>query len=100
MQIQLKQGEIESALKMYIAAQGIAMAGKTVDIAFTSGRKNNGLTADVHIQDGIAVAGKVMPAMTVVAVPAPAGNETKVQMAEAEVDMSQPGPVAGKSLFG
>lgn len=51
MQIQLRQPEIEAALKLYITQQGINLAGKTVVIEFTSGRKNNGLTADVSIDD-------------------------------------------------
>jgi hypothetical protein len=51
MLIQLKQAEIVSAIKQYVAQQGINLAGKTVDIAFTSGRKENGLSADVTIED-------------------------------------------------
>lgn len=51
MQIQLKQKEIEAALKMYINRQGIALAGKTVTIDFTAGRKDSGLSADIVIED-------------------------------------------------
>lgn len=51
MQIQLKQPEIEAALKMYIASQGISLAGKTFSVSFTSGRKDNGLSADLVIED-------------------------------------------------
>lgn len=51
MQIQLKQAEIELALKGYIIAQGINLTGKTVAYAFTSGRKDNGLTVDLDISD-------------------------------------------------
>jgi len=51
MQIQLKQAEIHIAIKQYIASQGINLAGKTVVIAFTAGRKESGLTADVSIED-------------------------------------------------
>jgi hypothetical protein len=51
MQIQLKQREIEEALKGYISQQGINLAGKTVEIEFTSGRKDNGLSADLTIED-------------------------------------------------
>lgn len=50
MQISLKQTEIVAALKMYIAAQGINLADKTVKIDFTAGRKEAGITADVSIE--------------------------------------------------
>lgn len=51
MQIQLKQAEIEEALKQYISQQGILLTGKSVVITFTSGRKDNGLSADVEIEN-------------------------------------------------
>lgn len=51
MQIQLKQSEIEAALKDYISKQGIKLQGRTVEIEFTSGRKENGITADLSISD-------------------------------------------------
>lgn len=52
MLIQLKQTEIEAALKMYIVSQGINLNNRTVDISFTSGRKDNGISADLDILDG------------------------------------------------
>lgn len=55
MLIQLKQTEIEAALKMYIVSQGINLNNRTVDISFTSGRKDNGISADLDILDGDAV---------------------------------------------
>lgn len=54
MQIQLKQNEINAALNQYIASQGINLIGKAVDISFTAGRKNTGLTADIKISDQAA----------------------------------------------
>ena len=51
MQIQLRQIEIVEALKQYIARQGINLKGKTVDISFTAGRKDAGLSADISIED-------------------------------------------------
>lgn len=51
MKIHLKQKEIEAALRGYIAKQGITLAGRTLEIAFTSGRSGNGLTADISIED-------------------------------------------------
>ena len=51
MLIQLRQTEIEAALQMYIAHQGISLVGKSVDISFTSGRKDNGMSADIDIID-------------------------------------------------
>jgi len=51
MLIQIRQKEIETAIQMYIAAQGITLKGKSVSIAFTAGRRDSGLTADVDIVD-------------------------------------------------
>ena len=51
MEIHLKQREIETALKMYISKQGIDLTGKSVVIAFTAGRKDSGLSADVSIEE-------------------------------------------------
>jgi len=51
MQIQLKQSEIEAGLRLYIIQQGINLVGKTVDVTFTSGRRDNGLSAEVEIND-------------------------------------------------
>ena len=52
MQITLKQKEIKAALHMYLAAIGVALAGKAVEITFTAGRKEAGLSADVSIEEG------------------------------------------------
>lgn len=51
MQINLKQTEIVDALRQYVAQQGINLSGKTVEIAFTAGRKEGGLTAEINIED-------------------------------------------------
>ena len=51
MQIQLKQPEIEEALRDYIVKQGINLSGRDVAITFTSGRKDNGISADMDISD-------------------------------------------------
>jgi hypothetical protein len=51
MQIQLKQTEIIAALKQYISSQGISLAGKTVTISFTAGRKESGIIADLSIEE-------------------------------------------------
>ena len=60
MQIQLKQVEIVEALKQYIANKGINLTGKAVDIKFTAGRKDAGLSADIVIED----ANTVIPGFT------------------------------------
>jgi hypothetical protein len=51
MQINLKQSEITDALRQYVTQQGINLTGKTVDIAFTAGRKEGGLSAEITIDD-------------------------------------------------
>jgi hypothetical protein len=113
MQINLKQVEIQAALKQYITTQGINLAGKEVEITFTAGRKEGGLTADISIEDSAipfgdddtaAPAVASAPALTVVATAAPeaapqaeeapAAAESKVEEAAAEVQ-----PKAVASLF-
>lgn len=53
MQINLKQTEIETALRDYVSKLGFSLDGREVGIVFTSGRKNNGLTADIEISDTV-----------------------------------------------
>ena len=51
MQVTLKQSEIEVALKNYIQAMGINLAGKSIDVAFTAGRKEAGISAELDINE-------------------------------------------------
>ena len=51
MQINLKQKEIIDALRQYITQQGINLKGKTVDCAFTAGRKDSGISVEIQIVD-------------------------------------------------
>ena len=51
MELNLKQTEIEAALRQYVASQGFNLTGRAVTINFTSGRAPNGLTALVDIGD-------------------------------------------------
>lgn len=62
MQVQLKQSEIVNAIKGYLTSQGINLAGKDVQITFTAGRKESGLTADVDIQELYATPVNTVPA--------------------------------------
>lgn len=76
MQIQLRQSEIVTALKQYIAQQGINLDGKDVVISFTAGRKESGITAEVAIDDadipGYSVPSQETPTLQLVATaPAP-----------------------------
>ena len=84
MLIQLRQPEIEEALKMYVTSQGFSLAGKQVDIAFTASRGNNGVTADLDINDvsGVrrvsqdpVVGMEVVPAASAEEVPAAEAKE-------------------------
>ena len=51
MNIQIKQNEIEAAVKGYIARKGINLVGKSVTVTFTAGRKDSGLSAELCIED-------------------------------------------------
>jgi hypothetical protein len=53
MQIQLKQPEIVEAIIGYLTNQGIDMSVKSVQIAFTAGRKGSGISAEVSIQESV-----------------------------------------------
>ena len=92
MQIQLKQTEIIAALKQYITGQGISLNGKSVDISFTAGRKEAGITADISIEDAGVIPGfedaqedGAKPVLTVV----PAAPETKAAE-EAAPEVQEP----------
>jgi len=92
MQIQLKQTEIVTALKQYIHNQGINLTGKEVTIAFTAGRKESGISAELTIEDssipGFSEADSVVAPVTLTVVPSDSGNDRP-----AEGD-SEPEPVA------
>ena len=51
MKLNLKQDEITAAITMYLAEQGIRVHNKTIDMAFTAGRKGSGLSVEVNIED-------------------------------------------------
>lgn len=51
MQITLKQRDIEQALKLFVVSQGISLANKTVQMAFTAGRKEGGLTVEIDLEE-------------------------------------------------
>ncbi len=51
MQIILKQRDIEAAVKDYVVAQGISLANKRVEINFTAGRKETGISVEIDIED-------------------------------------------------
>ena len=117
MQIQLKQVEIITALKNYITLQGINLVDKTVDISFTAGRKDTGLSADITIEDTNAPlpnlapdAETTKPVLALIqgsAVAAIATPETDTAIATPETDTALAEPVAmaaameapAKSLF-
>ena len=74
MKIALNQSEVVAAIRGYVAAQGIDMAGKQLDVTFTSGRKGNGLTADLDIYtqaEASAVVAEDVVVDDVAEVPAP-----------------------------
>ena len=49
--IQIKQPDIEAAIKAHLQSQGISMQTKKVSITFTAGRKSSGLSAEVAIEE-------------------------------------------------
>lgn len=122
MQIQLKQREIEAALKGYITKQGIDLTGRTITIDFTAGRKDSGLTADLRIEDeeipgysnqpdtphtpaSTPVGNKELPSIAVVKVFSVQKSDeappaaTSAPAAEPPVSTAAPGAKSGVSLF-
>ena len=111
MQIQLKQNEIVAALKQYITKQGIDLSSKLVEIRFTAGRKESGISADVEIEELGDIPGytdadepedvqakKSADVYQIKAVPLPV-IEAKVEEAVAEPSEEAPKPPT-PSLFG
>lgn len=88
MQIQLKQPEIQAALRMYVASQGINLTGKTVDISFTAGRGANGLAAEINIDEATSqlpdfAPEVIVPTLTVVSAAVP---DSEAPLAEATAE--------------
>lgn len=93
MQINLKQTEITEALQQYIAQKGIDLRGKTVEIAFTAGRKEGGLTAEINIDDQ-DIPGYSTGADPVQLALVPAGIVAAIDSAAEALAEPQPEPVA------
>lgn len=54
MLVQLKQSEIEAAIKQYITHQGINLTGKNVEITFTATRVGGGgIVSTIDIEEGL-----------------------------------------------
>lgn len=51
MHIQLKQSEIETAVRQYVAGQGINLANKSLSIAFSATRGEAGIIANLTLED-------------------------------------------------
>jgi len=96
MQISLKQSEIIAAIRGYIQDQGINLEGKTVDVAFTAGRKGAGLSADVDIYTATFVAVVTEPVDVVPEV----SESAPVEETPAEVEVATEEVAPAGSLFG
>ena len=99
MNIQIKQNEIEAAVKGYIARKGINLVGKNVTVTFTAGRKDSGLSAELCIEDSEVEEIYQAPVLAVVASFDPVKEEL---LAEPEViEPEEPTePIKTSSLFG
>jgi hypothetical protein len=105
MQIQLKQAEIVTALKQYVANQGINLVGKEVSISFTAGRKEAGVIADLVIEDAVIPGFTNSPAddapkaapLTLVTAPAPVAGAAPEVQAAAEAPAVEEAPEAPKA---
>lgn len=112
MNIILKQSEIVAAIKAHLISKGMDLSDKTVDVAFTAGRKETGLTADVSIEEadlpdlgeeGAEAVPVVAPALSLVTATAPVAQEPAADAEDAsapfDTDVAAPA-VKTTSLFG
>ena len=101
--VNLKQHEIEAALRQYIAQQGININSKSVTISFTAGRKETGISAELDIEDmefTTPEATVFIPQISVVE-PTDSLINQEIEAAEAEPDVTEAEPeVKTTSLFG
>ena len=66
--INLKQTEIEQALRAYVISQGISLHGKDLTISFTAGRRESGISAEISIDD-VEIPGYTTSAVEEIKVP-------------------------------
>ena len=104
MLITLKQDEIVTALRLYVTTNGINLNGKTLGVAFTAGRKESGLSAEISIEeDGSAALDPVQPmasALTgLVPIAAAIAADRQVDVGTV-VDATPEVVTPGTSLFG
>lgn len=104
--INLKQTEIEQALRAYVVAQGISLHGKDLTISFTAGRRESGISAEISIDDveipgftndvyvaevPVAAKAAVLSLAPAVVAEAPATETNEVQVADA-AELNEPVP--------
>ena len=92
MNINLKESDIITALKQYVTNQGIDLTGRDVKISFTAGRKQNGVTAALAIdehEDPVSNASPTKPGKQGKAAKAAAASK---QAAEPPVAVAVPEP--------
>lgn len=111
MQIIFKQTDIINALKLYVTSQGIALAGKSVDVSFTAGRGQTGISAELTIEDAPTQVG--LATAVIMEAKAPAASMTDPQTSQAETpeapepeatplasEPEAPSTASSSSLFG
>ncbi len=76
MQLKINQNEIIKGIKEYISSQGIDLHNKHVNVSFTNGRKDSGLTADITIADLVDEAPETQRHVEQEEDPLEAGNTT------------------------
>ena len=89
MLINLTQKEIESAVKVYIASQGINTDGKTIALSFTTTRKGGtGISCEANITD------EPVPGFETPEKAAPKLKAVKADKAEAKTETAKEIPAA------
>ena len=111
MQVNLKQAEIERAIKGFLANEGIALHGRKVSIHFTAGRGENKISAEVDIEESDlpvftdtsvdAAAPVAKPPLAVVSISSdPSNVSEETPKAVETVESTQESKPKASSLFG
>lgn len=97
MKINLRQSDIEQALKMYLTSQGIVLQDRSFEATFKAGRKGSGFSADVSIGTAVVKLPKETEKLPAVVEPTPVEatvTPTPIFTPEAEVHTATPEVVA------
>jgi hypothetical protein len=92
MKLVLQEPDILAGIKLFVQSQGILLANKTVEAAFTASRKGAGLSVELVIEDVVKPSAQETPVQ--------AAAVTSEEATAKELDVQEPEqePVAAQEL--